>query len=88
MKSKSLVLAAAVISLGVFSGCRYEMIRMTNENRNSAQEVVFRIDKFTGQVSRCNYNITLIAGSGRSIGGCIDIQESPEQITLLVPRGD
>jgi hypothetical protein len=49
MKSKSLVLAAAVISLGVFSGCRYEMIRTHNENQRGT-EAVFRLDKFTGQV--------------------------------------
>ena len=79
MKSKSLVLAAAVISLGVFSGCRYEMIRTHNENQRGT-EAVFRIDKFTGQVSRCH-----MGRDSRTLatGLCIDIQESQIPLGLM-----
>ena len=82
MKSLSIVVSAALISLAIFWGNRYEVIRTSSDNTRSV-EAVFRIDKLTGQVSRCHIGVDGLT----IVGACWNIPENPFELTLATLPG-
>ena len=79
MQSLGIIVAAALISLGIFQGNRYEIVRTHTEDQQRT-EAVFRIDKLTGQVSRCH--VSQEVNSGLIAAVCAAMQESSEPFTL------